>query len=197
MKDDAVRYIPIRRLIRRRVLIRWLIVALIGCAFVALYFIARRYCTPREQQLMVALSAAVYAYIVWKCRVFQMTFAREWTGTIVSCEVNRAVKPMKGVIRGFRYIVQGKWTVLRDPRPGQAPNDEDTVCLRYDTEEIGEGLYQVGDRVRLFANAPYMVKADPAPDDEELLCPLCSRPSRTTRCSRCYVDFSADPPKGV
>ncbi len=192
MHSELVDYIPIRRLIRRKTIVRWLIMVIVAGSFALLFCIARPYCDANRQKLMLACTVVLYGFIFWKSRALQRVCARERTGIITAREVNRAIKPAKGVTRGFSYIVRGKWTVLLDPRPGQDPSDSEVITLSYDTEEIGEGLYKVGEHVRLFANAPYMVKAYPAPDDEELICPLCARPTRTSRCDRCLVDFSTD-----
>ena len=66
--------------------------------------------------------------------------------------------------------------------------------VSYDTDEIWERYFNVGDRVRLYKNAKIIVKANPAPDDENLMCPLCGAMVCRPVCLFCGVDFTEAPP---
>ncbi len=194
---SEIRYIPVRQYLRRRMMLRWALMLGVLCAFAGLCLIARRFCTPDEQKLMLGLSALVYVFILWKSRTLHLTFSREWTGTVLSCVVHSGVKPLKGVTKGFRATLIGKWSIRRDNRLDTPDGEGEELTLRFDTEEIGERYFRPGERVRMYARAKYPVKLHPAAGDENLMCPLCSLATRTPRCERCKVTFddSGDDPK--
>lgn len=188
-EPSEIRYLPVRDLLRRRLLVRWGILAAVAGVFVALYFIACEFCTPNEQKLMLGLSVLVYIYIVWKSRAVPMSFAREWTGTVLSCEVMPSIKNTKGVTRVVRTTLVGKWKIRRDSVFDNPDSEGEEIILRYDTDALSERYFLPGDRVRMYANATYPVKLHPSPDDFNLMCPLCSRATCEPRCERCKITF--------
>ncbi len=83
-----------------------------------------------------------------------------------------------------------------DPTPAQRRRGEEgeVIELSYDTEEIWERYFVIGERVRLYKNARRLVKAHPARDDENLICPLCGFLVMEPRCTHCRVDFTEAEP---
>ncbi len=187
-----IRYRPIRKVLLYRLLIRWAILAGVAVAFVTLYLVGRQFCDPTEEQLMLGLTVAIYAFIFWQSRVLPRTLSREWTGTVLARDCKKAMRFEKGpASRKIEWTVICKWTVRKDPTDRQKKLDEegDVEEITYDTEEIWERYFAIGERVRHYKNAKYIVKAHPPVGEENLLCPLCGLVLIQPRCWKCRVDF--------
>ena len=194
----ARRILPIRKRIWQRVVIRWAVVLAIGVAFVICCIISgdafRNY--PQKQQLSWSLTVLVYVFVVWKSRVLPMTFSKGWVGVVKAKEVKKYTRIPQG-LASFgadarktmgTLAVACHWTVEKE--------DGETETLRFDTEEIWEGYFEIGERVRLYKNAKILVKAHPPKEDENLMCPLCGVMVVEPVCKKCGVDFTekeADP----
>lgn len=182
------RVIPIRHRIWGRVAIRWLILLAIAAVFVLLCVVsAPAYRNQRNMQIGWGMTVAIYAVIVWQSHTVARTFSKEWTGKVVGREVVKYTKYGKSPF-SRRVVLATKciWTVERD--------DGYIEKVAYDTDEIWERYFDIGDRVRLYKNAKILVKANPTPDDENLMCPLCGAMVCEPICKGCGVDFTEAPP---
>ena len=184
----AHKVIPIRKRIWQKVLIRWAVVLGIGVAFIGLCLIAKPMFRnfPSRYRLSWMLTGFLYLYVFLKSRVLPLTFAREWTGVIRDRRVDKYTRYPKGIYQpwgGDRAVLSTKctWTVVKD--------DEDIEQVAFDTEEISEGYFKNGERVRMYKNAKILVKANPRRDDENLMCPLCGVMVMEPICKKCGVDF--------
>ncbi len=195
-----IQYRPIRRVIRMRLLVRWGILLSVAGLFVLLYSIAAPHCDRIERGLMQGMSVGIYLYIFYKSHVLPRTFSREWTGRILSWQVNKRIRFPKGPV-ALRIPNQPlttycKWTISKDSRSrradGAGGEAEDIVDVEYDTDDIWEGYFTIGERVRLYKNATYIVKAHPPRGEENLLCPLCGLLVLEPRCPHCRVDFTEE-----
>ena len=189
----AHKVIPIRKRIWQKVLIRWAVVLGIGVAFIGLCLIAKPMFRnfPSRYRLSWMLTGFLYLYVFLKSRVLPLTFAREWTGVIRDRRVDKYTRYPKGIYQpwgGDRAVLSTKctWTVVKD--------DEDIEQVAFDTEEISEGYFKTGERVRMYKNAKILVKANPRRDDENLMCPLCGVMVMEPICRKCGVDFTEDEP---
>ena len=181
--------VPIRRRIWQKVVLRWLIVLAVGAAIVLLTQIAkpmyRNY--SRGYQVSLAMSAFLYLYIVIKSRVFPLTFSKEWVGKIRERRVDKYTRYPKGFYN-FGYsskpvmATKCTWTVVME--------DGDVEIVSYDTEEIWERYFDIGERVRMYKNAKILVKAHPPRGEENLMCPLCGLMVMEPICRKCGVDFT-------
>jgi hypothetical protein len=185
----AHKVIPIRKRIWQKVLIRWAVVLGIGVAFIGLCLIAKPMFRnfPSRYRLSWMLTGFLYLYVFLKSRVLPLTFAREWTGVIRDRRVDKYTRYPKGIYQpwgGDRAVLSTKctWTVVKD--------DEDIEQVDFDTEEISEGYFKTGERVRMYKNAKILVKANPRRDDENLMCPLCGVMVMEPICRKCGVDFT-------
>lgn len=196
MSDHSNKHlIPVRTKLRRKLLLRWLILILVGVAMAAAYWFALPHCDRTEAQVMLLLSIGVFLFVLWKTHVLRRTFAREWSGTITGQEIKKTIRSKTTIMTraSMEYTLVCRWSIRRDPPAGREPDEErDTIYKIYDTGEIGEHFFRIGDRVHHYKNAAYMIKADPDPRDEELMCPLCGHPTREPVCYRCGVDFSGE-----
>lgn len=188
----ARRIIPIRKRIWQKVMIRWAIVLGIGVACVIGCIISGKayHNYPQKQQLGWGLTAAVYAFIVWQSHVLKLTFSKEWTGVVTAKEVKKYTRIPQG-LASFgadarktmgTLAVACFWTVEKD--------DGFVDTVQYDTDEIWEGYFEIGERVRFYKNAKILVKAHPPRDDENLMCPLCGVMVAEPVCRKCGVDFT-------
>lgn len=188
----ARRIIPIRKRIWQKVLIRWAIVLGIGVACVIGCIISGKayHNYPQKQQLSWGLTAAVYAFIVWQSHVLKLTFSKEWTGVVTAKEVKKYTRIPQG-LASFgvdarktmgTLAVACHWTVEKD--------DGYIETVSFDTDEIWEGYFEIGERVRFYKNAKILVKAHPPRDDENLMCPLCGVMVAEPVCRKCGVDFT-------
>ena len=189
----AHKVIPIRKRILQKVLIRWAVVLGIGVAFIGLCLIAKPMFRnfPSRYRLSLMLTGFLYLYVFLKSRVLPLTFAREWTGVIRDRRVDKYTRYPKGIYQpwgGDRAVLSTKctWTVVKD--------DEDIEQVAFDTEEISEGYFKTGERVRMYKNAKILVKANPRRDDENLMCPLCGVMVMEPICRKCGVDFTEEEP---
>ena len=190
------RIVPIRRRIWQKVALRWLVVLAIGVGIVLLTQIARPMYRnySRGYKISLVMSAFVYLYVILKSRVFPLTLSKEWVGRIRERSVEKYTKIPQGGISGpDDYLIRralhtrGIWTVEKE--------NGDIEIIKIDTEEIWEGYFQIGDRVRMYKNAKLMVKANPARDDENLICPLCGLMVMEPVCRKCGVNFTEDEPR--
>ncbi len=192
----GVRYRPIRRVLRNRLLARWGIMAAVAAAFAVLCVVASPFCDKQEQGFMIGLTVLVYGFIFWRSGVLPRTFAKEWYGTVLARESEKVMKMPKGVATrsNIYWTVVCKWTIRRDRTPAQQKRDEegDVEVLTFDTEEIWERYFDIGERVHMYKNAKYPIKAHPQREDENLLCPLCGLLVMEPRCPHCQVDFSEE-----
>ncbi len=197
--NKQIVYKPIRKHLLQRLLLRWAILLAVAVAFVVLTAVAAPFCDETERGLMIGMTVAIYLYIFWKSRLLPRTFAKEWRGTVLAREPKKAMKMPRGIARpsDIRWTMVCKWTVQLDPTPAQKRRGEegDVVELTFDTEEIWERYFAIGERVHRYKNARYIIKESPKPDDENLLCPLCNLVLIEPRCWRCRVDFSEDGPR--
>lgn len=189
----AHKVIPIRKRIWQKVLLRWAVVLGIGVAFIGLCLIAKPMFRnfPSRYRLSWILTGFVYLFVFLKSRVLPLTFAREWTGVIRDRRVDKYTRYPKGIYEpwgGDRAVLSTKctWTVVKD--------DEDIEQVAFDTEEISEGYFKTGERVRMYKNAKILVKANPRRDDENLMCPLCGVMVMEPICRKCGVDFTEEEP---
>ena len=183
----ARRVIPIRRRIWLRVLYRWLILLAIGGAFALLCYIsAPRFRNPRDLQISIGMTILIFLFIVWQTHALKKTVSREWTGRIVGREVVKYTKfnksPVNPVTRRSGLATKCIWTVETD--------DGFVETVHCDTDEIWEGYFKDGERVRFYKNAKILVKAHPPKDDENLMCPLCGVMVMEPICRKCGVDFT-------
>ncbi len=190
------RLTPVRKKLRQQLILRWLILLPVGAFMAGAYLFALPKCDRTEGQIMLMLSIGVFLFLLWKTHVIRRTFAREWTGTVTGHEVKKTIRSKTTVMtrESMEYTLVCRWHIRRDPPAGKAPDDERDMCnMTYDTSDIGEHYLRVGDRVRWYKNAAFMIKDHPDPRDEELMCPLCGTPTREPVCYRCGVDFSGSP----
>ena len=193
----ARKVIPIRKRIWLRVLKRWLILAIVGVAFVILNAIGEKVPTLRNYPKMILLgrwmSAFVFGAIVLLSGVLPLTFSREWIGTVRERRVEKYTKIPVRAIPGpddhkirMSLCTRCIWTVETD--------NGDLEKVPIDTEEIWERFFEIGERVRMYKNAKILVKANPRRDDENLMCPLCGVMVMEPICRKCGVDFTEAEP---
>lgn len=179
----ARRVIPIRKRIWQKVVIRWMILLAIGAAFALLCYIsAPRFRSPRDLQISIGMTILIYLFIVWQTHSVRLTFSKEWTGRVIGREVVKYTKYGKA-FAGHRPVMATKciWTVEKD--------DGYIEKVHYDTDEIWERYFDIGERVRFYKNAKILVKAHPKEGDENLMCPLCGVMVMEPVCRKCGVDF--------
>ena len=190
----ARRIIPIRRRIWQKVLIRWLILLAIGVAIIILSLISEEVPTLRNYPKMILLgrimSVFVFLYAVLKSRVLPITFSKEWVGKVRERSVEKYTRYPKGLynpVGGDRPVMatRCKWTLEKE--------DGDIEIVTMDTEEVWEGYFKTGEKVRMYKNAKILVKAHPPKGEENLLCPLCGVMVMEPICRKCGVDFTEEP----
>lgn len=190
----ARRIIPIRKRIRQRVMLRWAIVLAIGIGILILCIISGKayHNFPQKQQLSWGLAAVVYVIIVWKSRVIPLTVSKGWVGIVKAKEVKKYTRIPQG-LASFgadarktmgTLAVACHWTVEKE--------DGEHETLHFDTDDIWEGYFAIGERVRLYKNAKILVKAHPPGEDENLMCPLCGVMVVEPICRKCGVDFTEE-----
>ena len=180
----ARRVIPIRKRIRQKVALRWLIMLAIGVAILLLTLISNPlYHSPRNRQIGMGMSIILYIIILWRTGMIPYTFSKEWTGKVIDREVVKYTKFGKSPFdRKSVMATKCIWTVQTD--------DGYIEKIHCDTEEIWERYFDLGERVRFYKNAKILVKAHPRRDDENLMCPLCGVMVMEPVCKKCGVDFT-------
>ncbi len=187
----ARRIIPIRKRIRQRVMLRWAIVLAIGIAILILCIISGKayHNFPQKKHLSWGLAAVVYVFIVWRSRVIPVTLSKGWVGVVKAKEVKKYTRIPQGLAsfgadarKTMGMAVACHWTVEKE--------DGEVVTLHFDTDDIWEGYFAIGERVRLYKNAKILVKAHPPREDENLMCPLCGVMVVEPVCRKCGVDFT-------
>ncbi len=182
----AHRIIPIRHRIWQKVALRWLVILAIGAAFAVLCYVsAPRFHAPRDLQISIGMTVIIYVIIIWKSRLLRHTFSKGFSGKIIDRQARKYTKMPKGIMTRSRMPVLSTeciWTVQTD--------DGYIEKLTYDTEDIWERYFEIGERVRLYKNAKILVKAHPQKDDENLMCPLCGVMVMEPICKKCGVDFA-------
>lgn len=181
----ARRILPIHKRIWQRVLIRWGIVLAVGVACTVFCLASRRfYPTQMEYNFGVFLTVVVFLAVVGVSRVFPLTVSRGWTGKVIGREVKKYTKFAKGLATRSSAVLSTAcvWTVEKD--------DGYIEKVTYDTDDVWERYFEIGERVRLYKNAKIMVKAHPPRGEENLMCPLCGQMVMEPVCRKCGVDFT-------
>ena len=183
----ARRILPIRKRIWQKVLIRWIVLLVLAVVFAVLCLVSERVPTLRNYPKMVdlgrAMTVIVWLFILLQMRVLPLTFSKEWTGIVRDREVVKYTKYPKGPMsRALTIATKCIWTVEKD--------DGDIEKVHCDTDEIWEGYFAIGERVRFYKNARILVKAHPPKNDENLMCPLCGVMVMEPVCKKCGVDFT-------
>ena len=183
--------IPVGKKITRRIVLRWVLMAVLGAAFAGFLILSEPMFRnrPDEYRLNQIVTILLYLFIFWRSRVIQLTFSKSWVGTIKGCEVVSYTRYPKGVVRGRRasYGIQSTkciWTVETD--------NGGTEEVSVDTSEINERYFKIGERIRLYKTAKIPVKAHPPVGGEDPLCPLCGMTVEKPICTRCGVDFTQE-----
>ncbi|MBQ9151425.1 MAG: hypothetical protein IJX72_04175 [Clostridia bacterium] len=190
----ARRIIPIRKRIWQKVLIRWALLLALAGVFVLLCIISEDVPTlrnyPQMRQLGRWLTIAVWLFIFWQSHVLKLTFSKEWTGTVTGKEVQKYNKIPQG-LASFGVDARKQAGMLATKCVWSVEKDNGSIEeVHCDTEEIWEGYFKVGERVRFYKNAKILVKAHPPKDDENLMCPLCGVMVMEPICKKCGVDFA-------
>lgn len=187
----ARKILPIRKRIWQKVLVRWAVLIAIGIAFAILCVIAkpmfRNY--PQRYELSKWLTAFVYLFIFLSSRVLPLTFSKEWVGTVRDRRVEKYTRYPKGIYQpwgGDRATLSTRciWSVELE--------DGDIEKISIDTEEVWEGYFAIGEKVRMYKNAKILVKAHPPRGEENLMCPLCGVMIMESVCRKCGVDFTEE-----
>ncbi len=177
-------YIHVRTKVKLR--IGWKITWL---ALLAAVFVVAQIATfedLRTKGLRVAsilVSVCVYAFIFFKSRLIPLLRDKHWVGTVQG-RTTRKSTVVRGVVahRGnTEDVIIAKWCIVRE--------DGTDNLLEYETGVIADDYFKPGDKVRHYKGAKLIVKADPPPHDENLLCPLCGKMVMRPRCSFCKVRF--------
>ena len=183
--------VPIRKRIWQKVAVRWVLLAAVGVAIIILSAISEKVPTLRNYPKMILLgrvaSVFVFLYAVLKSRVLPLTFSKEWVGKVRERSVEKYTRYPKGLynpVGGDRPVMatRCKWTLEKE--------DGDIEIVTMDTEEVWEGYFKIGEKVRMYKNAKILVKAHPPRGEENLLCPLCGVMVMEPICRKCGVDFT-------
>ena len=183
--------VTIRKKIRQRLLLRWAFMLLLGTAFGAFLILSESMFrnSPSEYRLNQAVTILLYLFIFWRSRVLSLTFSKEWVGVIRDERVVSYTRNQQGLIRFVKPscgvdALKCIWTVETD--------NGKTKEIAADTEEIREGYFKVGERIRLYKTAKIPVKAHPPVGGEDLMCPLCGMTVDRPVCTKCGADFTED-----
>ena len=182
-------FIPVGKKITRRIILRWVLVAVLGAAFAGFLILSEPMFRnrPDEYRLNQIVTILLYLFIFWRSRVIQLSFSKSWVGKIKGCEVVSYTRYPKGVVRGRRAArgidsTKCIWTVEID---GGATEE-----ISIDTSEINERYFKVGERIRLYKTAKIPIKAHPPVGGEDLMCPLCGMTVDRPVCTKCGIDFT-------
>jgi len=183
--------LPINKRIWQKILIRWVIVLGVGVALFLLTLISRPfYHTSSDFQLGIGLSIIVYIFVIWQSHVLKLTFSKGWTGTVKGREVKKYTKVPQG-LASFGPDAHKQREVLSIACIWTVERDNGYIeTVTYDTEEIWEGYFEIGERVRLYKNAKIIVKAYPGKEEDNLMCPLCGVMIAEPICRKCGIDFT-------
>ena len=177
-------YIHVRTKVGLRIAKKIILLVLIGVAVVFLQIQSFPYYRNTVLKVFACLlSAVVYAFIVYKVQIIQLLRDKHWVG-VVQGRTARKSTVVRGVVahRGnTEDVMICKWCIVRE--------DGTDTFLEYETGVIADDYFKPGDKVRHYKGAKLMVKANPAEDDENLLCPLCGKMVMRPRCSFCKVRF--------
>ncbi len=192
----AHKVIPIRKRIWLKVLKRWLVLAIVGVAFLILNEIGEKVPTLRNYPQMVVIgrwmSLFVYVVIVLLSGVLPLTFSKEWVGTVRERQVEKYQKMSPGP---FKHVDERRFWALHTRCVWTVERDDGYIeKVPIDTEEIWERYFDIGEKVRFYKNAKILVKAHPTRDDENLMCPLCGVMVMEPICRKCGVDFTEEEP---
>lgn len=178
-------YIRIEQKIKRRIVKKILCLILLAAAIGGLLITSFRFCDRAEKIFSVILSVIIYAFLFFKVGLIPLLRDKEWAGTVESRACKKKMVFLGTIRPHAEERMYAYWKILGD-------NGEEIV-KGFDTEDIADEYFLSGDRVRHFKGAKFIVLADPAEDNENLLCPLCGKMVMKPCCSFCKIDFSMPP----
>jgi hypothetical protein len=111
-------------------------------------------------QISIGLTLLIYLFVIWQSHVVKLTFSKGWTGRIVGREVKKYTKIPQGLASFGADAHSKRMGVLATACYWKVELDDGYIeTVHYDTEDIWEGYFEIGERVRFYKNAKILVKA--------------------------------------
>ncbi len=176
-------YMRIETKIRWRIVLKILLLFLLAGGIGYFLIASFKFCDFWERFFSILISVAIYAYLFAKVRLIPLLRDKAWLGTVDSrvCKKRTVIRGIVASRSNMQDVMVAFWKIKKD--------DGEEVTLPYETEVIADNYFRSGDRVWHFKGAKLIVKANPAEDDDNLLCPLCGKMVLTPKCSFCRIRF--------
>ena len=155
-------------------------IALLGAVFIVLCVISFPRCLL-WQRIVIGILTAIFLFLyVLKTGIIRQCRDTSWEGTVEGHKIKHAANKNLNT-RDMRVRLVCIWFVTRD--------DGTKIKLKYDTEEITEGYFAPGDRIRHTAGARYPTRATVT--NHNYICPMCGHASSEPHCSFCRTDYAS------
>lgn len=155
-------------------------IALLGVVFIVLCVISFPRCLL-WQRIVIGILTAIFLFLyVLKTGIIRQCRDTSWEGTVEGHKIKHAANKNLNT-RDMRVRLVCIWFVTKD--------DGNKIKLKYDTEEITEGYFAPGDRIRHTAGARYPTRATVT--NHNYICPMCGHASSEPHCSFCRTDYAS------
>ena len=174
--------------ITKRIIIRAIIMFLVAAALVAIYVAYYvRLKEARFGNFAIPFFALVYAVVLYKSKLLQMLFDKDWEGKVIKSDLILDWEPLTFAVAVSRFpMKQIFYTVVTVEK-----KDGETFKFKVPVEKVSYQIFAPNDLVKHYKGTKYLQNLSNC--DKIFICPVCGRTLNESICPDCHVDFSATP----
>lgn len=174
--------------IKRKIILRAVIMLLVAAALIAIH--VAYYSTLKNARFgifAIPFFALVYAIIMYKSKLLQMLFDKDWEGKVIKSDLILDWEPITFAVAVSRFpMKQIFYTVITvEKRRGEI------VKIRIPAEKISYQVFRPNDIIKHYKGTKYPQNVSRS--DEIFICPVCGRTLSESDCPDCHVNFYVTP----
>lgn len=178
----------VKNKITKRIIIRAIIMLLVAAALVAIY--VAYYARLKEARFgifAIPFFALVYAVILYKSKLLQMLFDKDWEGKVIKSDLILDWEPITFAVAVSRFpMKQIFYTVITvEKKRGE------TIKIKIPSEKIAHVVFRPNDILKHYKGTKYPQNLSRS--EEIFICPVCGRTLDQSDCPNCKVNFYVTP----
>lgn len=174
--------------ITKRIIIRAIIMLLVAMALVATH--VAYYSTLKNARFgifAIPFFVLVYAVILYKSRLIQMLFDKDWEGKVIKSDLILDWEPITFAVAVSRFpMKQIFYTVVTVEKESGG-----VYTYKVPAEKVSYRVFSKNDIVKHYKGAKYLHNLSRCED--VFICPVCGRTLSESNCPDCHVNFDATP----
>ncbi|MBQ7829409.1 MAG: hypothetical protein IJ345_03990 [Clostridia bacterium] len=172
----------------RKIILRAVIMLLVAAALIAIH--VAYYSTLKNARFgifAIPFFALVYAIIMYKSKLLQMLFDKDWEGKVIKSDLILDWEPITFAVAVSRFpMKQIFYTVITVEK-----SRGEIVKIRIPAEKISYQVFRPNDIIKHYKGTKY--PQNMSRSDEIFICPVCGRTLSESDCPDCKVNFYVAP----